>query len=331
MVDDIAGPNCAARLGDVPTLGAGAGPKLVGALASAGPNGPGRQCLLEALLRLPAEKGSDAKLEGDTAAAFVKVLPKLMAELGSQDEALLIKVLRALPAAPVNELGALLSDDKADENTRLRAARALFALDKEEARGRLVRAIGSGGPALRAELRRLCAASSGAVARLGEALGSSAPAEVSRRADLAFALGAAARAHGNSAEAGALLRDLAADPAGAFEVRARAVQALSALAARQDEAALAALEKLAREGDDPPLRLLATRGLGAGGKGGSAGGTRPAPGRERQGSGGARGGRRGAGCAGRQRRHGDVDRRRQARALAHGPAGGGRGAGAPVW
>jgi HEAT repeat protein len=262
LVDDLAGPNCAARLGDVPTLGAGAGPKLVAALGAADGHGPGRECLLEALLRLPQDK----TLEAETAAAFVKVLPKLVVDLAADEEALLLRVLRILPSPPVSELGTLLSDEQATENTRLRAARALFALGGEEARARLLRALGAGGLSLRAELRRLVATTPAAVARLSEALATTPASQVTRRADLAFTLGAAARAQGSSAEAGALLRDLAADPNGAFEVRARAVQALGALGARKDETALAALEQLARECNDPPLRLLATRGLGAGGR-----------------------------------------------------------------
>jgi HEAT repeat protein len=262
LVEDLAGPNCAARLGDVPTLGAGAGPKLVAALGASTGNGPGRECLLEALQRL----ATPPPLDAETSAAFVKQLPKVVAEVSTTEEALLLRVLKVLPAPPVAELGALLADGKADEATRQRAARALLALNHDDARARLVRAVGTGSPGLRAELRRLTAAQPGAVPRLAEALGATAPTEVTRRADLAFALGAAARAQGNTGEAGVLLRDLAADPGGAFEVRARAVQALGALGVRGDAPALEALEHLAKESKDPPLRLLATRGLGAGGR-----------------------------------------------------------------
>ncbi len=271
LVQDLSGPSCAARLGDVATLGPAAGAQLVNALVNLPPGGgPGRGCLLEALPRLRPEQPVD----GETATAFTKALPRILPTLGPDEELALAGVVRRLPSPPVNELAAVLqaektagkADEGADEATRMRAARALFALPGEEPRRRLVRALGTGAPALRAELRRLVAATPGAVARLGEALGTSAPDDVALRADLAAALGEAARAQGGSPEASALLRDLALQPQADFLIRARAVQALGALGARKDEAALAALGDLARKSEDPPLRLLATRGLGAAGR-----------------------------------------------------------------
>jgi HEAT repeat protein len=126
--------------------------------------------------------------------------------------------------------------------------------------------VGSEPAALRGQLRRLAAGLRGGGPALRAALIATPASATARRADLVFALGAT-KARGTGprdqieAEASAsLLTDLASDAKAEFELRARAIQGLATIG---NERALQALAQLSHQADPAPLRLMATRGLGA--------------------------------------------------------------------
>jgi HEAT repeat protein len=262
LIETLAAPDCAGRVDDVVALGPTAGPALVAALgATPAPPANGRRCLLEALSRLAP---GESRLSADTAAAFQSALPAIaIADLDAQDEHLLGQILGRLATSPLAPLRALLNDAGAGEDARVRAARLLAGLDDDEARAAILAAVGSEPPALRGHLRRLAAGLEGSPA-LRAALVAAPASATARRADLAFALGATkAPSAGpqDHIEANAtLLSDLASDAKADFELRARAIQGLATIG---NERAIKALAQLSHQAEPAPLRLMATRGLGA--------------------------------------------------------------------
>src|SRR5205814_5871518 len=125
---------------------------------------------------------------------------------------------------PVDALAERLGDEKRPDEDRVRAARALAALDRPLAWTALLQAAGAGSAGLRGGVRELLAGAKAPLAAgVREALDHKP--ELARRADLVFVLGAAAarepEQRGPSLE---VLRAAAAAPD--FEIVARAVAAL---------------------------------------------------------------------------------------------------------
>jgi HEAT repeat protein len=263
LIQALSVADCASHVDDVVALGPGAAPTLIAALSdTTTPSPNGRRCMLEALSRLG--KG-DAKLAPDAARALESALPALLApDLDVAEQRLLSQVVSDLRPAPVAALRALLDDANAGEGARVRAARLLAGIDDDGARAAIVDAVGKAPAVLRAELRRLAATPRAAGPALRTALAATPIEARSRRADLAYALGAAASRPGatqdrSEAEATAtMLAALALDAKEDFEVRARAVQGLSSVGG---ERAVKTLVQISRTAEPAPLRLLATRGL----------------------------------------------------------------------
>jgi HEAT repeat protein len=269
LIKTLADADCASRVDDVVALGATSAPALVAELtASPAPSANGRRCLLDALGRLGAESPG---LGAEASQALQTALPAIAAaDLDAEEERLLGQILTRLPATPLPPLRGLLGNALAPETARVRAARWLSGLDDPAAHAAIVDAVGSEPAALRAQLRRLAAATPGGTPALRAAIISTPATSATRRADLSFALGTAAtKAAAGQADrlelgnSSTLLAGLALDAQLDFEVRARAVQALGAIA---DDRSVEALIQLSQKGDPPPLRLLSTQGLGRVGK-----------------------------------------------------------------
>jgi HEAT repeat protein len=254
LVGTLVQADCASRVDDVVALGAAAAPELVAALAAKPPVAPnGRRCLLSALARVGAGDG----------AGLAAALPELLPEgLEAEDEHLLGQTLARQPAVAVPALQRLLEDATAAEPARTSAARLLGALEEPSAAAAIVAAVGNEPPGLRAQLRRLAATSRGGTAALRAALVDTAMTAGARRADLVFALGVAAGTRrqdpAETNASSALLAEIAVDAKNDFEVRARAVQALAAIAS---DPAVQTLAQVRAKGDIAPLRLLAAAGL----------------------------------------------------------------------
>ena len=272
LIKTLDGADCASRVDDVVALGRPAGAPLVSQLgASAAPSANGRRCLLDALARLA---GAEPGLGPEAASGLQGALPEILTlELDAEDERLLGQIVSHLVPPPVPPLREVLGNPARSEGARGRAARLLAGLDDAAAGSAILEAVGSEPGALRAQLRRLAAADRGGTAALRAAIIATPAAAAGRRADLTFALGtAAATTRTPQAEdridAGAsstLVAELALDQRADFEVRARAIQALAAIA---DDRGVEALARLSQKGDPAPLRLLATQGLGRVGRAG---------------------------------------------------------------
>jgi HEAT repeat protein len=265
LIQALSAADCASHVDDVVALGPGAAPTLIAALSTTPlPSPNGRRCMLEALSRLGK---ADAKLPPEAARALENALPALLApELDLAEQRLLSQVMSELRPEPVAPLRALLDDAKAGEGSRVRAARLLAAIDDDGARAAIVDAVGKAPAVLRGELRRLAAATRAAGPALRAALAATPTEARARRADLTYALGAAASHAGASQDrsepqaTATVLAALALDAKEDFEARARAIQGLSNVG---DERAVKTLVQISRTGTPAPLRLLATRGLAA--------------------------------------------------------------------
>jgi len=255
IADTASGSDCASRVPVLVNLGENAIAPLAKAITEA--HGEGRACLVQALAGIDASTRNDAAL-----AALVAALPGA----GPSEERLIGDVLARAEHPPVAVLVATLESPKASDDDRARAARVLGTLPRPDATAALLAAVGRGSPALRLEVVQALGRSPGAtVAMVVNASQAADTATSVRRADLIRALPALARrSAAEAATARAALRGILANaPAGAFELRARAVLALGALpneGAKQD--LTGDLAAVAANDPDPVLRFLAVRELG---------------------------------------------------------------------
>jgi HEAT repeat protein len=267
LLSALSGPDCRERVGDARSLGAGAGPKLVSALASAPTPGPARSCLLDALLMVSAPS-----LDATTSERLMEALPALLGQgLDAGEERSLYQLLGQSKSPPAATLGRLVRDGSASETTRLGAARALARLGGADTRIELLASVGEGPTGFRQELRRQVAMANPTSDDVRAALNATPSTVVRRRAELLSILAESLRRTG--ARPVGLITELTAlvrDDAGDFVVRGRAIQALAIVA---DGPATTALEQLTRPPVEPPLRLLATRALAGVAAGKAAGKT----------------------------------------------------------
>jgi HEAT repeat protein len=250
--DLVAAPDCAARLPLVEGLGEAAVIPL--ARATAVGKGPARECLIEALTAIePTPKTPEA----------LDALAGAVVGASEKEERLAGAALARAGTPAVGPLAALLSSAAASADDRARAARILGKIDDDQAAAALLAAIGTGTPALRAEI--VGAASGSPRLRADAVLTALAASEQKadgasgRAADLVRLLPEAAKRSPESRAAvlAALRAALAADRA--FELRARAIVALGTLGPVGDPGALV---NLRASSDDPVLRYLAARELG---------------------------------------------------------------------
>jgi HEAT repeat protein len=167
--------------------------------------------------------------------------------------------LAHLSDAPVMPLSRLLADEARADADRVRAARALAALEQEGAHQALLGAAGQGPEPVRTRVRELLAELHGPfVASVRAALDREAADQVPRRSDLLYALGAlAAREPAERVATVEILR-AAYETSSAYEIRARAIAALGRVG---DGRAGAVLARIRDGSTDPVLRYLATREL----------------------------------------------------------------------
>jgi HEAT repeat protein len=241
------GTSCPARLALLVRLGAPALAKVSAAIAAASP-GAGRACLVEALGALVA---GGAAATPEAASALVAAIAQATAD----EEKLILKLLPALPAPPVAALAAILHDDKRGDDDRVRAARVLAAIGRDEARAGLLAAVGRGRPVLRHALRSLLAGlpAPALAAALAELAGTEAS-KTARRADLLAIVGALAAREPALREAALAALRAPLDGEASFEERGRAIQALGLVAA---PAAVEALAAVRAGSTDTTLRGLA--------------------------------------------------------------------------
>jgi HEAT repeat protein len=242
--------DCAARVPLVVGLGAPA--VLPTAQAVLATHGPARECLLEALTSLEPEPKSPIVTEALVAA---------VAGANAREEHLVTAALLRAPAPPVGALGELLSSASAPVDDRVRAARILGALADERAPAALLAAAGHGPDTVRAAVVQALVATPALHAEaLLDTVSRARTEGDARQADLVRVLPAAVkRAPDRRSEALGVLQ-AALGPERPFQVRARAVMALGALGGGDG---ITALGTLRSDSDDPVLRYLATRELGA--------------------------------------------------------------------
>jgi len=251
LVSDLSkAADCAARV----PLVVGLGPPAVLPTAQAvlAAKGPARECLLEALTSLEPEPKSPIVTEA---------LVSAVAGANPAEERLLTTALLRASAPPVGALGDLLSSASAPVDDRIRSARILGVLRDEGAPAALLTAVGHGpDPVRSAVVQALVGSPALDAGALLSALERGRSEGAARQADLVRLLPAVVkRAPERRAEVtGVLQAGLASDRA--FEVRARAVMALGALAGGDGIAVLASVRATS---DDPVLRYLAARELGA--------------------------------------------------------------------
>jgi HEAT repeat protein len=261
LIADTAGrADCAGRVTLLASQGASAVTPLAKALrAATAARSPGRECLLQALARIDATSG-----DADALAALAGALGGASAA----DERLATSVFQKAAHPPISALAAELRTGGAGNDTdRSRAARVLGALQSEEASRALLAAVGDGSPDLRlAVVQALGQSAVASVALVSEALdaaarpGTNGAATAARRADLVRVLpGLGRRSPAEAAAALAVLRRTLGDPAGPFEMRARAVMAMGALGTAE---VVPDLATMAAHAADPVLRSLAVRELG---------------------------------------------------------------------
>ncbi len=275
LVAELEQPGCEGRVEDVAALG----PRVLVPLAEALSKGGGpttTSCRLEAMARITERSPPNAE-------ASVRLAKHLSAwfaadAMASDDEQRLGRVLARLTPSPTAALATIVADAAVSTRARLRGARALAALPGPQAERALVEQVGHGDAELRTELRRLVVTRAGidGVAPLLEALAATPAGGDARRADLAFAIGAAVaqrakndrgnqdpgnqdRENQERARAAAALVALVEDKDNEFRVRARAVEALGGVG----EPGLSSLLKVL-EHEEPPLRLLAALALVSG-------------------------------------------------------------------
>lgn len=243
------GTSCAARQPLLVALGAPALAKVALAIPQAAP-GAGRECLVDTLAALLA---GGAVASPETADALVAAT----AGSSAGEEKTILKLLPTLPHPPVAALAAILHDDKRDQADRLRIARVLARVDTEEARAKLLSAVGLGPASLRKGVRDLAAGLKPPAAALALAAYQAA-APGGRRADLALVIGALAGREPGSAPAVLAALRASLQGSGGFEERARAIQALGLV---HDPAAIEALAEVRAHDPDGVLRSLAVAEL----------------------------------------------------------------------
>jgi len=259
LVSDLASaPDCAARLPLVVALGEAA--VLPTAQAVLAASGPSRECLVEALTTLaPAPKNP----------IVVEALAAAVTGASDKEEHLIAAALGRAAVPPIAGLSALLASPAASAEDRARAARILAGIDDDGAAAALLAAVGGGPPGLRGAIVQAAGGAHRVNAEAVLAAFAAAPKHddkndekaAARAADLARILPEAVkRTPERRPDAMAALRGaLGADRP--FELRARAVVALGALAA-QGKASPEALASPQAVSDDSVLRYLATRELG---------------------------------------------------------------------
>jgi HEAT repeat protein len=239
------GTSCSAHQALLVAMGVPALAKVASTLRQATP-GPGRECLVEALAAMMA---GGAAATPEAAEALVAAIARATAS----EEKIIIKLLPALPHPPIEAIASILLDDKREEADRLRAARVLASVGTDDARNKLIAAVGIGQTTLRKGIRNLAAGLKPPAAAATLAAYQAATDGV-RRADLSLALGASARREPEVRPAVlATLRATLQSSAG-FEERARAIQALGLM---HDAVALDTLADLRTHDSDGVLRSLA--------------------------------------------------------------------------
>jgi HEAT repeat protein len=248
LVADVShAADCAAR---VPTLvGLGDAAVLPVAQAILVARGSARECLVEALTRLPADPKN---------AVVVEALVAAITAASDKEERLIAAALRRATAPPVVALARLLNAAAVPVPDRMRAARILAQLDDPRVPDALLAAVGHGPLPLRlAVAQALASAPHLGAEPLLAAARQSATEGVARQADLLRIIPAVVRREpGGRAPALATLH-AALEPARGFEVRGRAVMALGALGPD----ALRELVAVREGSDEPVLRHLAAREL----------------------------------------------------------------------
>ena len=265
LVQSLERDDCESRIADVVALGAEALGGLAEALAGA--RGASRDCVLEALGRIPMPSAPAAELGPGLARGLVGASP-------GQEKAV-VGLLQRLRQPPVPAVAGLLQDGAAADEDRARAARALAALASAEtppgevgrqAQAALLSAAGQGPLGVRTAVREaLGGPGVGDLHVLHEALTEPPTAAGSeRRADLVLALATRLgrlQPEDAAAELQAGVRTLVGfsgsddEP---FAVRARAVQGLGRVGGTT---ALKALIEVRTSSKDAVLRRLATTAL----------------------------------------------------------------------
>lgn len=252
LVADVAlGTDCEARVSLLVSLGPPAVPPIARALPTA--RGGGRECLLEALVKLvPAPQD----------AAVVDALLAALRGASAREERLVSEALMRAGAIAVPGLAAQLGGDggKSDDADRQRAARLLGALEAPAAGTALLAAAGRGSTPVRAAVIAALAQSQAvSLPTLLEAATRARSEGTERYVDLLRALPAASkRAPEARGEVLAALRE-ALKPGAPFAVRAHAVMAVGDLAVADG---VPDLDKLrGAGGEDAVLRYLAAREL----------------------------------------------------------------------
>jgi HEAT repeat protein len=250
VVADVArAADCEARVPGLVALGAGALLPTAQAIMSAGGHSAQRECLIDALTRLePAPKNP----------IVVEALVAAVTGASEKEERLVTEALRRAAEPPVAALAAVLGSAGATVDDRARAARLLGALEDPRAAEALLAAAGTGSPPEREAVVLALAGARGLDAGALLAALERGGME-SRQADLLRVVPAVVK-RAPDARAPALAALRASLPAERpFEVRARAVMALGALGAD----ALPTLAEVRAHAEEPVLRHLAARELGA--------------------------------------------------------------------
>jgi HEAT repeat protein len=250
LVADMArGVSCEARQPLLVSLGVSALAKVAAAIPLASP-GPGRECLVEALAALVA---AGATPSADTAAALVAAIDH--ATRG--EEKTILKLLPGMTAAPVENIAAVLLDNKRPDADRARAARVLAAMSQTEARAKLLGAVGLGSHALRKAVREIVSGLKGPT--LAAALAArEASTENGRRADLLLIAGALASREPDLVPAALSALRAPLHGTASFEEQARAIEGLGLL---RDPLARDELIDVRTHHGDGVLRSLAVNEL----------------------------------------------------------------------
>jgi HEAT repeat protein len=267
LVQSLDGPDCESRIGDVAALGDEAVPGLAAMLARTA--GAQRDCVLEALGRIPLERAPPAA----TAPLAQALAGGLRGASDAQEKALLALMRRSKPP-PIAAVAALLGDAAAAEDDRARAARSLAALAEpgaedagpgRQAQDALLAAAGLGPPGVRAAVREaLGGRGVGQLAALDAALAAAPGSAPERRADLTVALAirlsrpAPEDPDGDRQRGLQRLLALAGRADEPFSVQARAVEGLGRIGGAE---ALGALARVRSGAPEPVLRRLATQAL----------------------------------------------------------------------
>ena len=260
--------DCASRVPALVALGAAAALPTAQTLIQMAASGhtPERECLVDALTRLEPTPKNPIVLEALVAA---------VAGASEKEEQLVMGALRRSAAPPVAALASLMNAPAASADDRARAARVLGALDDAGAADALLAAVGRGPQAQReAVVRALAGATRLEAGALWAALAENAartsngswPAalaveETNRAGDLLRVVPAVVKRSPDAASTAltVLRASSAPGPASSFEVRGRAIMALGALG----PSAVPALADVRAHAEEPVLRHLAARELGA--------------------------------------------------------------------